>query len=53
MEWSNWNWINVLFVFFNGYIAINCFKEGKNWAGHLNMFAVVINAIVVANRIGV
>jgi hypothetical protein len=51
MEWTAWNWINLFFVFLNGYFAIDCFKNGNNFMGHFNMFAVVINGIIVLNRI--
>lgn len=52
MEWSAWNWINVFFIFFSGYIAIDCWRDGRDSAGHLNAFACVINAIIVLSKLG-
>jgi hypothetical protein len=51
--WQDWNWINVFFIFLNGSIAISCFKDNRDTAGHVNMAAVVINGLVVASRIGI
>lgn len=51
MEWIAFNWVNVALVFFNGYIAITCFQRGSNFAGHINMLAVVINGIVIALKV--
>lgn len=42
-----WNLINVMFVFVNSYIAITCFKDGRDFAGHVNMAAVVVNALCI------
>jgi hypothetical protein len=50
-DWSNWNWINVFFTFFSAYVAIGCWKDGRDSAGHVNAFASVINGIVVASKI--
>lgn len=46
-EFHWWNWINVFFAFFNGFIAIGFFKDNNNFAGHLNMFAAVVNGLSV------
>lgn len=51
MDWSFLLVINAFFVFFNGYIAISCFKDGNDFGGHLNMLAVVVNAMCVANKL--
>lgn len=53
MEWTNWNWINVFCVFFSGYIAIKCWRNGNDFGGHLNAFAAVLNGVIVAARLGV
>lgn len=53
MTWTDWNWINVFFTFFSGYIAIGCWKDGRNFAGHLNAFACVLNGAIVAVKLGV
>jgi hypothetical protein len=52
MTWTAWNWINVLFVFINGYLAIDFWKEGRDGIGHFNAFASVLNASIVASRLG-
>lgn len=52
MEWTAWNWVNVFFMFFSGYLAISCWKEGNNMAGHLNAFACAINTLVVISKLG-
>lgn len=50
-DWHWFNWINVFFVFFSGWVAIDCWKDGRNNAGHLNAFACVINALAVLGKI--
>jgi hypothetical protein len=52
MTWSNWNWINVFCVFFSGYLALTCWSDGREKAGHFNAFACVLNAVIVATRLG-
>lgn len=51
MGWTDWNWINVIFVFFSGYLAIECFEDEREFAGWLNLFASSLNAAIVVARI--
>lgn len=52
MEWSTWNWINVIFVFFSGYLALDCFKNENSIGGWFNLFASSLNGAIVALRLG-
>lgn len=49
LEWHWWNWINVFFVFANGWFAIELYKEGNDFGGNVNMAAFTLNAWTVAN----
>ncbi len=49
LEWHWFNWINVGFIFLNGYFAYEMFEDGNEFGGHLNMAAVAINTVTVAN----
>lgn len=49
MEWQWFNWLNVFFVFANGYFAIELFKDGNDFGGNVNMAAVILNAWPVFN----
>lgn len=51
MEFTALNWINVLFAVVCGNTCIDCYKDGRDLAGHLNGFAFAINAAVVAARL--
>ena len=44
--------VNLFFFFFSGYIAIGCWKEGRNLCGHLNAFASVLNGVIFATKLG-
>jgi hypothetical protein len=50
MEWSHWNWINVFFVFFSGWVAAGCFDNNNNGAGWLNLFASALNGAIIAGK---
>lgn len=52
MDWSDWNWINVFFVFFSGYFAITCFKDENEFGGWINLFASSMNGAIVALKLG-
>ena len=47
-EWSAWNYINLFFVFFSGYVAITCFNDGQDRAGWINLFASSLNGAIIA-----
>jgi len=51
MTWTDWNWINVFFAFFSGWVAIGCFEDKNIGAGWLNLFASAINGAIIAVRI--
>jgi hypothetical protein len=53
MTWTDWNYINVFFVFVSGWMAISCFDNGNEGAGWFNLFASSLNAAIVATRLGV
>jgi hypothetical protein len=52
MNWNDWNWINVFFVFFSAHLAAKCFKEENNVGGWFNLFASSMNGAIVALRLG-
>ena len=45
--------LNLFFFFVSGYIAIGCWKEGRDLCGHLNAFASVLNGVIFLTKIGV
>ena len=49
--WFDWNWINVVLIFVNFYVAIYAFKNGNNFGGHLNMAACLVNGLLVALKL--
>ena len=49
--WTDWNWINVFFVFFSAWVAYDCFKRDKIKWGWLNLMASALNAALVAVRL--
>lgn len=51
MEFSNWNYINLVLVFFSGYIAIGCFKNQNDVAGWINLFASALNGALFFARL--
>lgn len=46
-EWSNWNYINVVFVFFSALVAYMCFEEGNDKGGWMNVFASALNFALI------
>ena len=50
-DWSTMNWLNVFFIFVSGYIAIDCFEDGRDDWGWFNLGASAINAATVAAKI--
>ena len=46
-----WNTVNLMFVFFSGYMAVQCFQAGASFWGWTNLFASALNAAAFAARI--
>lgn len=51
MTWTDWNYINVFFVFFSAYVAYTCFEEGNTKAGWVNVLASSLNFAIVGVRL--
>ena len=41
------NIVNLMFVFFSGYLAVQCFQVGATFWGWFNLFASAMNAASV------
>lgn len=48
MEWTLFNWINVFFLFLNGYLAYQFFNEDNKFPAYLNLVASAVNAACIA-----
>jgi len=46
-----WNMVNLMFVFVNGYFAVQCFQYGNKFWGWFNVFASAMNAAAIAVRL--
>lgn len=50
-EWSDWNYINVFFVFFSAVVAYTCFKDDNDNAGWINIFASAVNLAIIGAKL--